>query len=98
MGIEKVNEALKKLKIRVKVEKHRGSAEHTDNIQYYQLNNMKMLVVFLDNGIIKSILRQKNIRNRYTYQINGQEGTNTECLYFANYDYDNHKYHDLLAE
>ena len=56
-----------------------------------------MLVVFLDGGIIKSILQQQVINRKYTVQINGQEGTNTKCLYFANYDYESHKYNDILT-
>ncbi len=55
-----------------------------------------MLVVFLDGGVIKSILRQIRI-GRYTVQINGQEDTNTQCIYFADYDSDNHKYADIFA-
>lgn len=94
MNIEKVNEYLKKLGKRITAVKFRGTAEHTNNIEFYQLSNGKMLIVFWEFGIIKSILRQ-NRRGRYTYQINGQEGTNTTCIYYAAYNYDAHKWEEL---
>lgn len=96
MNIDKVNKALKLLNKRVKVEKFRCYAEHTNNIEFYQLTNGKMLIVFWDCGIIKNILQQRVKNTRYTYQINGQEGTNTDLIYYAEYDYDNHCYVDLL--
>lgn len=96
MKIEQINQVLKKLGKRVKIAKYRGEAEHTKNIKYYQLNNGKMLVVFFDNEIIKSILIQNRI-GRYTVGINGQEGTNTSCIYYANYDYEKHQYEDIFA-
>lgn len=95
-NIEKVNQALRILKKRVKAEKFIGTAEHTDNIEFYRLSNNKMLIVFWDYGIIKSILEQRERNKRYYYQINGQEGTNTKLLYYAEYDYDIHEYKDLL--
>jgi len=97
MNIEQVNKALKILGKRVKAVKDRGTAEHTDNIRFFQLDNGKMLIIFLDNGIIKSILQQQNLYKKYTVQINGQEGTNTKCIYYANYDYETHKYNDILT-
>jgi len=97
MNIEQVNKALKILGKRVKAVKDRGAAEHTDNIRFFQLDNGKMLIIFLDNGIIKSILQQQNLYKKYTVQINGQEGTNTKCIYYANYDYETHKYNDILT-
>lgn len=96
MHIEEVGKALKLLGKRVKIAKFRGTAEHTENIEYYQLTNGKMLVVFFDREIIKSILIQNRI-GRYTVGINGQEGTNTTCIYYANYDYDKHQYEDITA-
>jgi hypothetical protein len=96
MNIEKVNEYLKKLGKRIRAVKFKGTAEHTNNIEFYQLSNGKMLIVFWDFGTIKSILRQDRI-GRYTYQINGQEGTNTTCIYYAAYNYDAHNYVDITA-
>ena len=97
MNIEQVNKALKISGKRVKAVKDRGTAEHTDNIRFFFFFNGKMWIVFLDSGIIKSILQQQVINRKYTVQINGQEGTNTKCLYFANYDYESHKYNDILT-
>lgn len=94
MNIEKVNEYLKKLGKRITAVKFRGTAEHTNNIEFYQLSNGKMLIVFWEFGTIKSILRQ-NRRGRYTYQINGQEGTNTTCIYYATYNHNTHKWEEL---
>ena len=94
-NIDNINKALKVIGKRLKAEKFKETAEHTDNIEFYQLSNGKMLIVFYENGIIKSILQQRNI-GRYTYQINGQEGTNTICLYSAYFDYDNNCYTDIL--
>jgi len=96
MNIDKINQYLKKIGKRITAEKFRGTAEHTNNIEFYQLSNGKMLIVFFDDGIIKSILQQ-NRTGRYTYQINGQEGTNTTCLYYANYNYDTNNYEDITA-
>lgn len=95
MNIDKVNQALKILGKRVKAKKFKGTAEHTNNVEYYQLSNDKMLIVFLDKNIIKSILQQNKI-GRYTCQINGQSGINTTCIYYANYDYENHCYEDIF--
>ena len=96
MNIDKVNKVLKILGKRIKVVEFKGTADYTDNIEYYQLNNGKMLIIFYEFNIIKSILIQRNRWKRYTCQINGQEGTNTECIYFATYNYDIHKYDDIL--
>lgn len=97
MHIDKVSKVLKLLGKRIRIEKYRGTAEHTYDIEFYQLTNGRMLVVFWDNGIIKSILEQTNKRNRYTYSINGQEGKNTRQIYCADYDYDNNQYIDITA-
>jgi hypothetical protein len=96
-NLDKVNKALKCLGKRIKIEKFRGTAEHTNNIEFYQLTSGRMLVVFWDFGVIKSILEQVNKFNRYTYGLNGQAGTNTREIYFADYDYENNCYYDITA-
>lgn len=97
MDINKINQALKLIGKRIKVEKFRGYAEYSKNIEFYQLSNGKMIIVFWENDIIKSILQQNDKFKKYKYQINGQAGTNTTCIYYAEFDYQNNKYTDILA-
>ena len=75
MNIEQVNKALKILGKRVKAVKDRGTAEHTDNIRFFQLDNGKMLIIFLDNGIIKSILQQQNLYKKEKMERPGRQQT-----------------------
>jgi len=96
MNVEKINHVLKILNKRIKVTKFRGYADYTHDIEFYQLNNGKMLIVCLEFGIIKSILRQMK-DGRYSYNVNGRDGTNVECIYIADYNYENSKYVDILA-
>ena len=96
-NIEKVNQALKSLRIRTKAIEFKGHSHYFNDIEFYKLSNHKMLIVFYEMGIIKSMARQRRINKKYSYQINGQEGTNTELLYYAEFDYEKNRYYNILT-
>lgn len=97
LNIEKVSKTLEIIGVRTKIKEFKGYADYGKDIEFYQLVNGKMIVVFWELGTIKSILRQRVKNKRYCYQLNGQDGTNTEQIYCAEYDYEHSEYIDILA-
>ena len=95
MNVEKVNSILKSIGKRTKIKEFKGYAEYSNDTEFYELTNGKMIIVFWELGVIKSILEQ-NIKNkRYTYSINGQEGKNTKQIYEAEFNWNTNKYLDI---
>lgn len=83
--ITKVSEKWNECGKRTNIEKFVGCASYSSDIEFYSLSNRKNIIVFWECGEIKSILEQKVANKRYTYQINGQSGTNTSPVYYWNY-------------
>ena len=96
MNLNNVNLALKKIGKRNKAIQFRGTANFANDIEFYQLDNGKMIIVFYEFGIIKSILQQITKDKKYYYQINGQDGRNTKCIYQADFNWNTNKYVDIL--
>ena len=96
MNLNNVNLALKKIGKRNKAIQFKGTAYFTNDIEFYQLDNGKMIIVFYELGIIKSILQQITKDKKYYYQINGQDGRNTKCIYQADFNWNTNKYVDIL--
>jgi hypothetical protein len=86
LALERINDVLKSLKKRVRaVDYLQWDGGSAIKRYFFRLNNGKHLIVTTDGGYLRSILVQVDKWKKYTYQINGQSGTNTDTMFMDFY-------------